>query len=187
MPRVVITHAVEDIDRWLQGSAERAAAIESGTGSSVTDYVAADGSSSIAVTADVSDVRLFRACSHRRQPKSWQRCKHTALSNQFRSTSKRTPKRSAPACGDWVGAGAVVHPGPDSAAEPLTRLRETQPQPRVSRAATASPRRPHSLRGAPFAADRPALKHRTHRGVTVGAGSRAVQDTIGSTPGATDL
>ncbi len=33
MPRVVITHAVEEVDRWLQGSAERAAAIESGTGS----------------------------------------------------------------------------------------------------------------------------------------------------------
>ena len=28
MPKAVITHAVEDIDRWLQGKAERAAAIE---------------------------------------------------------------------------------------------------------------------------------------------------------------
>ena len=55
MPRVVITHAVEDIDRWLQGKAERAAAIESGTGSNVTDYVARDGSNAIAVTADVAD------------------------------------------------------------------------------------------------------------------------------------
>ena len=40
MPKVVITHAVQDIDRWLQGKAERAAAIESGTGSNVADYVA---------------------------------------------------------------------------------------------------------------------------------------------------
>ena len=55
MPKVVITHAVEDIDRWLQGKATRAAAIEAGTGSNVTDYVAADGSNNIAVTADVSD------------------------------------------------------------------------------------------------------------------------------------
>ena len=61
MPRVVITHAVEDIDRWLQGRAERAAAIESGTGSKVTDFVAADGSSSIAVTADVSDVATLQS------------------------------------------------------------------------------------------------------------------------------
>jgi hypothetical protein len=59
MPKVVITHAVEDTDRWLQGKAERAAAIESGTGSNVTDYVAADGSKNIAITADVTDVEAM--------------------------------------------------------------------------------------------------------------------------------
>jgi hypothetical protein len=56
MPKVVITHAVQDIDRWLQGKAERAAAFESATGSNVTDYVAHDGSKNIAITADVADV-----------------------------------------------------------------------------------------------------------------------------------
>jgi hypothetical protein len=56
MPKIVITHAVQDIDRWLQGKAERAAAIESGTGSNVVDYVAQDGSSNIAICADVADV-----------------------------------------------------------------------------------------------------------------------------------
>ena len=61
MPRVVITHAVEEIDRWLAGRAERAAAIESGTGSNVTDYVAADGSNTIAITADVADVAAIEA------------------------------------------------------------------------------------------------------------------------------
>ena len=60
MPRVVITHAVEDIDRWLQGKAGRAAAIESGTGSNVTDYVAADGSNNVAITADVSDLAALQ-------------------------------------------------------------------------------------------------------------------------------
>ena len=60
MPRVVVTHAVEDIDRWLQGKAGRAAAIESGTGSNVTDYVAADGSNNIAVTADVADLAAMQ-------------------------------------------------------------------------------------------------------------------------------
>jgi len=60
MPRVVITHAVEDIERWLQGKAKRAAAIESGTGSNVTDYVAHDGSNNIAVTADVSDLATLQ-------------------------------------------------------------------------------------------------------------------------------
>ena len=61
VPKVVITHAVEDIDRWLQGKDKRAAAIESGTGSNVTDYVAADGSNNIAVTADVSDVAAIKS------------------------------------------------------------------------------------------------------------------------------
>ena len=61
MPKVVITHAVEDVDRWLQGKAERAAAIESGTGSNVTDLVAADGSNNVAVTADVADVDAVKS------------------------------------------------------------------------------------------------------------------------------
>jgi hypothetical protein len=61
MPKVVITHAVEDIDRWLQGKEERAAAIQSGTGSNVTDYVAQDGSKNIAITADVADVDAMKS------------------------------------------------------------------------------------------------------------------------------
>ena len=61
MPRVVITHAVQDIDRWLQGKAERAAAIESGTGSNVTDFVAQDGSNKIAITADVADAEAMKS------------------------------------------------------------------------------------------------------------------------------
>jgi hypothetical protein len=61
MPKVVITHAVVDVERWLKGKADRAAAIESGTGTNVTDYVAADGSNNIAVTADVGDVAAMEA------------------------------------------------------------------------------------------------------------------------------
>ena len=60
MPKLVITHAVEDLDRWLAGQSERAAAIESGSGSNVTDYVAADGSNNIAITADVADVEQLK-------------------------------------------------------------------------------------------------------------------------------
>jgi hypothetical protein len=48
-------HAVEDVDRWLEGKAERAAAIGQ-IGTNVTDYVAQDGSKRIAVTADVQDM-----------------------------------------------------------------------------------------------------------------------------------
>ncbi|MGZ4339158.1 MAG: hypothetical protein ACXVQ3_03790 [Gaiellaceae bacterium] len=61
MPRVVLTHAVVDIERWLKGKSERAETIESGSGSNVTDYVAEDGSNNIAVTADVSDLAAMRA------------------------------------------------------------------------------------------------------------------------------
>lgn len=61
MPRVVVTHAVEDVQRWLDGKAARAEAIESGSGSNVTDYVAQDGSNNIAVTADVGDLAAMGA------------------------------------------------------------------------------------------------------------------------------
>lgn len=61
MPKVVITHAVTDIDRWLAGSGERAAAIESASGSNVTDFVAHDGSANVAITADVADLEQLAA------------------------------------------------------------------------------------------------------------------------------
>ena len=61
MPKIVVTHAVVDTDRWLKGKAARAAAIESASGSNVTDYVAQDGSNNIAVTADVCDLDAVRA------------------------------------------------------------------------------------------------------------------------------
>ena len=61
MPKIVATHAVVDVDRWLSGKAERAAAIESWSGSNVTDLVAEDGSNTIAVTADVADVEAMKA------------------------------------------------------------------------------------------------------------------------------
>ena len=61
MPKVVITHAVVDVERWLNGKADRAAAIESATGTNVTDHVAHDGSNNIAITADVGDVAAMQA------------------------------------------------------------------------------------------------------------------------------
>jgi hypothetical protein len=61
MPRVIVTHAVEDVQRWLKGKADRAAAIESGSGSNVTDYVAQDGSNNIAISAEVSDLAAMGA------------------------------------------------------------------------------------------------------------------------------
>ena len=61
MPKIVVTHGVVDIDRWLEGKAERAAAIESGSGSNVVDHVAQDGSNTIAISADVSDLDAMAA------------------------------------------------------------------------------------------------------------------------------
>lgn len=61
MPRMILTHAVVDVERWLEGKAERAEAIESGSGSNVQDYVAADGSNNIAVAADIADVDAMSA------------------------------------------------------------------------------------------------------------------------------
>ena len=55
MPKMVVTHSVLDVDNWLKGKAERAAAISAMGCSNVVDYVAADGSKAIAVTADAQD------------------------------------------------------------------------------------------------------------------------------------
>ncbi|MFI5287000.1 MAG: hypothetical protein ACHQ4F_11845 [Candidatus Dormibacteria bacterium] len=60
MPKLVMTHAVADIERWLKGKDERAAAIGS-VGTNVTDHVAADGSNNVAITADVQDVEAAQA------------------------------------------------------------------------------------------------------------------------------
>jgi muconolactone delta-isomerase len=59
MPRIVITHAIQDVDRWLGGKSERAGALQGATG--LTDLVAMDGSNSAAVTFDVDDVEGLQA------------------------------------------------------------------------------------------------------------------------------
>jgi hypothetical protein len=61
LPKVVITHAVVDMERWLKGKSERAPAIESGSGTNVTDYVAQDGSNNMAITAHVQDLDALEA------------------------------------------------------------------------------------------------------------------------------
>lgn len=59
MPRIVITHAIQDVDRWLQGKAERAAALPGAT--NVTDLVALDGSKQASVSFDIDDVDALTA------------------------------------------------------------------------------------------------------------------------------
>jgi muconolactone delta-isomerase len=58
MPRIVITHAVQDVDRWLGGRAERAAAVP-GAGK-VTDLVALDGTNHTGIAFDVDDVDALK-------------------------------------------------------------------------------------------------------------------------------
>jgi hypothetical protein len=60
MPRIVLTHQVVDIERWLMGKGERAAAIAA-YGSDVRDYVAMDGSNQVAVTAIIDDLEAAQA------------------------------------------------------------------------------------------------------------------------------
>lgn len=55
MPKMVITHAVVDLDRWLQGKAERVEII-SKYATNVTDHVAVDGSNNVAISADIHDM-----------------------------------------------------------------------------------------------------------------------------------
>jgi hypothetical protein len=58
MPRIVITHAVQDVGRWQEGKAERAAALP-GT-ANVTDLVAMDGSNHAAVVFDFGDLDALK-------------------------------------------------------------------------------------------------------------------------------
>lgn len=60
MPKMVLTHSVIDVDRWLAGKSERAATI-SPYATDVTDHVAADGTNQIAITADVHDLQGIEA------------------------------------------------------------------------------------------------------------------------------
>jgi hypothetical protein len=55
MAKMVVTHNVVDVDNWLKGNAERADAITAMGCTNVVDYVAADGSKAIAVTAAAND------------------------------------------------------------------------------------------------------------------------------------
>jgi hypothetical protein len=61
MPKMVITHSVVDIERWLLGKSERAAAIGAMGGTNVVDHVAEDGSNTVAISADVEDVATVMA------------------------------------------------------------------------------------------------------------------------------
>jgi hypothetical protein len=55
MPKIVATHSIVEVERWLAGKSERAA-ILGRYGTDVVDYVAADDPTKIAISADVHDM-----------------------------------------------------------------------------------------------------------------------------------
>jgi hypothetical protein len=60
MPRIVIAHAVVDVQRWLKFKQERAEVVNS-FGSNATDYIAQDGSNNVAVCSDARDIAEVEA------------------------------------------------------------------------------------------------------------------------------
>ena len=67
MPKIVITYAVIDIERWLKGKEERVAVIGP-YATNVTDYVAMDGSNNVATNADIYDMAGAQALMASRSP-----------------------------------------------------------------------------------------------------------------------
>ncbi len=61
MPKIVITHKVEDIEKWLKAKLERAESITRMGGKNVVDHVSADGSNTVAITAEVDDPAAMQA------------------------------------------------------------------------------------------------------------------------------
>jgi hypothetical protein len=59
--KIVLTHAVEDVERWLGFKSERAASIGAMGASNVVDHVAADGSKNVAVSFDAADAGAIQA------------------------------------------------------------------------------------------------------------------------------
>jgi hypothetical protein len=55
MARMVVTHGVVDVEKWLSFKAERAEAIAALGGRNALDLAAQDGSKAVAIVADVDD------------------------------------------------------------------------------------------------------------------------------------
>ncbi len=61
MPKIVVTHGVVDVERWLEYKGERADAVAALGGSNVVDYVAQDGANAVAVATEVDDAATLMA------------------------------------------------------------------------------------------------------------------------------
>ena len=61
MAKIIMTHNVVDVTKWLSFKEERGSAISAMGGSQVVDCVAPDGSNTVAVAANVDDVDALLA------------------------------------------------------------------------------------------------------------------------------
>lgn len=61
MPRIVVTHNVVDVDKWLEFKSERADAVAALGASNVVDHVAQDGGNTVAISAEVDDAAALMA------------------------------------------------------------------------------------------------------------------------------
>ena len=61
MPKMVITHAVADVETWLSFKQERAESIVAVGGRNAVDLPAQDGNKVVAVMADVDDPEAMMA------------------------------------------------------------------------------------------------------------------------------
>jgi len=68
MPKMVITHGVVDVEKWLSFKAERAEAISAMGVSQIVDLVAQDGSNAVAISANVDDVEAVLAATSSPSP-----------------------------------------------------------------------------------------------------------------------
>lgn len=59
MPKVVFTHAVKDVEHWVNKHSERVKAFAP-WGTNVVDHLSADGANNVAVTADVHDLAAMK-------------------------------------------------------------------------------------------------------------------------------
>ena len=61
MTKVILSHAVEDVERWLSFKGERADSLGAMGASNVVDHAAADGSKNVAISMDVADMDAIQA------------------------------------------------------------------------------------------------------------------------------
>jgi hypothetical protein len=55
MPRMVVTHGVVDVEKWLSFKSERAEAVAATGVSNAVDLAAQDGSNAVAIMGDADD------------------------------------------------------------------------------------------------------------------------------------